>query len=113
MEEHDETLAVAQYYPTSVLDEHDKPVLNLWRVIPSRKFTSRYGDVVLPPRVWPRDPGHRPVTAMNKTFVKATISCRAAGEKVSFEWHAWWNRYTLLVLLRRRPSLGIVGKIFH
>ena len=113
VEEHDETLAVAQYYPTSVLDEHDKPVLTLWRVIPSRKFTRRYGDVALPPRIRTGDPWAQARDRDDQDVCEGHDLLSCGGEKVSFEWHAWWNRYTLLVLLRRRPSLGIVGKIFH
>ncbi len=113
VEEHDEAMAVAQYYPTSIFDEYDKQVLGLWKVIPSPKFSRRYGDIVLPLKIRTGDPWTHARDCEDQDMCEGHDVFSCGGENVGFEWHAWWNRYTLFVLLRRRPSLGIVGKIFH
>ncbi len=38
-----------------------------------------------------------------------TLHCQEG--PVSFQWQAWWSTYGLFVLLRRKPLLGLVGKL--
>lgn len=109
VEEHDETLAVAQYYPINAFDEENKQVLGLWRIVASAKFSEKYADVELPPRIRSGCPWKQAVEYESVYQGKDNFVC--GNGNISFEWHAWWNNYTLFVLLRRRPSLGIVGKI--
>jgi hypothetical protein len=113
VEEHDEALAVAQYYPTNIFDEHDKQVLGLWKVIPSPKFLKRYGNIILPSKIRTGDTWARARDCKDQDVCEGHDVFCCGEENVTFEWHAWWNTYTLFVLLRRRPSLGIVGKIFR
>jgi hypothetical protein len=35
------------------------------------------------------------------------------GHTMEFQWMAWWNTYTLFVLLRRKPKLSLVGGILR
>jgi hypothetical protein len=109
IEEHDEALAVALYYPVNSFDDHNRQVLSLWKMVSSSKFLEKYGDVELPLLIRTGDPWTRARDYQDICQGHDIILC--GQEKVSFEWHVWWNSYTLFVLLRRRPSLGIIGRI--
>ncbi len=113
VEEHDEALAVAQYYPASIFDEHNRQILSLWKVIHSPKFSKRYADIALPLRIRTGDPWTQARDCQDQDICQGHDMVFCGEEKVNFEWHAWWNTYTLFVLLRRRPSLGIIGKILR
>lgn len=109
VEEQDEPVALLQYYPGNAFDDAGNRVLHLWCTVPSRAFTERYADLDLPHVI---RTGHDWMAA--KDFGKlctGTLALRTDNKKINFEWHSWWNRHTLLVLLRRKPLLRLIGKL--
>lgn len=106
VEEQDEALALLLYYPTNAIDQDGNRVLGIWRSVGSPAFNKRYVEIDIPqtihtghPWVAARDIGH-PCDGNESLLVD--------GQGVVFQWHAWWNGYTLLVLLRRRPVVRLV-----
>jgi hypothetical protein len=109
VEEQDEALALLQYYPSSAIDEHGHRVLTIWRSVGSPAFDKRYPDVD-PPQVLRT--GHPWVAARDLNQIcDGSCSLPANGSNVAFEWHAWWNTHVLLVLIRRKPMLSLVGSL--
>jgi hypothetical protein len=107
VEEQDEALALLQYYPTNAIDHEGNSVLSVWRSVGSPAFNQRYADIDFPQVI---RTGHPWVAArdMNQPC-DGNESLGIAGRNVIFQWRAWWNGYTLLVLLRRKPVLSVVG----
>jgi hypothetical protein len=108
VEEQDEALALLQYYPTSAIDEHGNRVLNLWVSVGSPRFNKQYGAINAPITI---RTGHAWVAARDLDQIcdgNETLIVDDRG--VVFQWHAWWNKHALLVLLRRRPPLRLVGR---
>lgn len=109
VEEQDEPTAVAPYYPTSAIDQEGNQVLRLWKPVASSKFHDRYGDLEFPRYI---RTGHPWVLARDSMQICTGIDALKCGDTSQrFEWHAWWNTYTLFVLLRRRPHLSVVRGI--
>ncbi|KAF0146056.1 MAG: hypothetical protein FD156_424 [Nitrospirae bacterium] len=114
IEEQDEAIAVAQYYPIDSTDEHGNHFLRHWKTIPSKKFIKKYEDIELPSRI---GTGHPWVAARDIKFhdginiLEGKDLIRCGMSEYTFEWQAWWNGYTLFVLLRHKPILGVISKI--
>lgn len=111
VEEQDEIIAIAQYYPASVVDNDGEQVLKHWKTIPSPKFLQKYGNINLPSFLEPIHPWVAARDTMNLCDGKEELTC--GGNKYIFEWQAWWNGYTLFILLRRRPTLRMIGNILQ
>ncbi len=107
IEDQDEALALLQYYPSNAIDQEGNCVLGVWRSIGSPVFNRRYGNIDLPQAI---RTGHPWVAArdMNQPC-DGNDNFSVDGGSVAFQWHSWWNGYTLLVLLRRKPFLSLVG----
>ena len=111
VEEQDEAVALAQYYPGYSIDAQGNKVLDLWRAVGSPAFTRRFGEVDLPPALRTGDDW---VAARDTDRVcDGTCALKFDGQETPFQWHSWWNGYALLVLLRRRPRLSIVGELLR
>jgi len=107
VEEQDEELALLQYYPTSAIDHDGNRVLNAWRPVGSPAFNKRYADIDLPQTI---RTGHPWVAARDTNHIcDGNEDLLVDDRHVSFQWYAWWNGYALLVLLRRKPKLSVVG----
>jgi len=107
VEEQDEAVALLPYYPTNAIDEHGNRVLSLWRSVGSPSFNQRFANIDLPAVV---RTGHPWVAARDvEDPCSGNENLLVDGQSVAFEWHAWWNTYTLFVLLRRKPRLSAVG----
>ncbi len=107
VEEQDEAVALLPYYPTSAIDEHGNRVLSLWRSVGSLSFNQRFANIDLPAVV---RTGHPWVAARDvEDPCSGNETLLVDGQSVAFEWHSWWNTYTLFVLLRRKPRLSAVG----
>jgi hypothetical protein len=106
VEEQDEALALLQYYPGNAIDEAGNCVLSVWRYVGSPAFNRRYANIDLPQAV---RTGHPWVAArdMNQTC-DGNENFSVDGSSVAFQWHSWWNGYTLLVLIRHKPVLSLV-----
>jgi Zn-dependent peptidase ImmA (M78 family) len=111
VEEQDEPLALMQYYPGSAIDEHGNPVFYLWRSVGSAKFNEQITGVDIPLIL---RTGHSWLSARDTNRAcNGNENLIMDGYPVNFQWHAWWNGYTLLVLLRRRPLLHVVGSLLR
>ena len=112
VEEQDELLAAVSYLPSRYkADKNGHPVLRAPWFFGSPHFVQKYGDVQLPTEINAEHPW-----AEARRFQEACdgeIDLDCGSTPIRFWWQAWWNTYTLLVLLRRRPRLGIVGRIFQ
>ncbi len=109
IEAQDEVLAGISYLP-SLYDRRDGlPTLRSPRLIGSPGFNRKYGRIRLPSQIPPDHPWAQARTCNGISLGEIDLDCD--GPLVRFQWQAWWNSYTLLVLLRRRPSLGMVGRI--
>lgn len=112
VEEHDETIAVVPYWPSRyILDADGHPILKRGRMVGSSRFIEKYSSVEIPTDVDTGDPWVACRELGRTCQGEVSLNCDAAA--VKFEWHSWWNQYSLFVLLRRRPSLSIVGRIFR
>lgn len=107
VEDQDETLALLQYYPTGAIDAQGHSSFQLWRSVGSPSFNRRIDGIDIPIML---RAGHPWLMAYQKNQVcdgyeKITVDSHA----IPFEWQAWWNGYALMVMLRRRPILRLVG----
>ncbi|MDF0584175.1 ImmA/IrrE family metallo-endopeptidase [Bradyrhizobium yuanmingense] len=111
VEEQDEAVALALYYPSNALDSHGNSVLTIWRSVGSPEFLRRFGNVDLPLALRTGDPWVAPRDL--NCACDGNENLMVDGHSMEFQWMAWWNTYTLLVLLRRKPKLSIVGGILR
>ena len=111
VEEQDEALALLQYYPSNAIDEQGSSVLVIWRSVGSPDFNRRYADIDPPQAI---RTGHPWVAARDiGRLCEGVDNFIVDGRSVAFQWHAWWNRHALLVLLRHKPFLSLVGGLFR
>jgi hypothetical protein len=109
VEIHDESLALLQFYPRGMADETGFQPLSLWNVVTSKSFYSKLRNVQLPQIL---DRQHPWVAARQNEVVQSeVIRLVVSDRRILFDWHSWWNGRCLLVLLRRRPKLGFVGRL--
>lgn len=110
VEEQDEKIAVAQFYPDKVFDGEGNQVLSLWKIVCSPNFTNKYGEINVPFRI---RTGHPWVAARDLNMICDGNDIFECGKsQCSLGWYSFWNNYALIVLLRETPKLGVVGKIF-
>ncbi|MCK5613846.1 hypothetical protein KAR91_68915 [Candidatus Pacearchaeota archaeon] len=109
VEEQDEKIAVAQFYPGRAIDNEGNPVLRLWKVVCSPRFFKKFGGINIPS---PIRTGHDWVAARELDVVcdgNGIFNCE--GSDCPLEWYSFWNGYTLIVLLRETPTFGVIGRI--
>ena len=68
----------------------------------------------LPASIFPdSSTGHPWIAARDlKRVCDGTENLAVDGSELPFLWYAWWNGYALLVLLRRKPRLSVIGGLF-
>lgn len=110
VEVQDEVLAAVSYLPSRyVVDEQGFPALRAPRLFGSPKFVHKYGNVEVPEELTSAHPWAAARTLQDVCDGEINLVCDDI--TVNFQWYAWWNTYTLLVLLRRRPTLSVVRRI--
>lgn len=109
-EEQDDAVAMVTYWPNPyALDTSGHPSLRLGKVVGSPRFLARFGGIQLPPVIASDHPW---ATARDcGTLCGGEIRLPSSERATRFQWQAWWNSYSLFVLLRRRPALGLVGSL--
>jgi hypothetical protein len=109
VEVHDESLALLQFYPRGIADESGFQTLRLWNVVTSKSFYSRFRNVQIPQVLDCQHPwvAARQIEVVQSEVIRLDVSDR----RIAFDWHSWWNGRCLLVLLRRKPKLGFVGRL--
>jgi len=110
VEEQDELVAAATYWPSRyTFDREGLPVLWLGKLVGSPRFKARFGTLELPSEL---SPNHPWVAARNLGSVcEGDVTLVEVGGQTQFQWHSWWNQYSLFVMLRRKPRLSLVGRI--
>ena len=107
MEEQDEVVAAVAYWPSQhAQDAAGHPVLRRGKVVGSPQYFEQLAGLRLPVElrtgdVWlaAREHGH---------LCDGTLLLPCRSTRVRLHWEAWWNTYSLLVLLRRRPMLTAI-----
>jgi transcriptional regulator with XRE-family HTH domain len=108
VEEHDELIAAVPYWPSSyAVDEKGHPVLRIGKLVGAPSFIQKYADIQLPRELRSGDPWAEARDQDERCQGDIKLDCGSG--PVKFQWQSWWNKYSLLVLLRRKPALGIVG----
>jgi hypothetical protein len=110
VEEQDEAVATVAYWPSRyAVDQSGYPVLRRDKVIGAAKFIEKFGTIEIPTEL---KTGHPWAAARDLgTVCDGEISLACSDGSIKFQWQAWWNTYGLFVLLRRKPLLGLVGKL--
>ena len=113
VEAQDETVAALTYLPSkfNVEAESGLPILNAPRLFCSKSFLRKYGKIVLPDEL---SKGHPWSEARNMIEIpEGYMDFKCDGITVNLWWQAWWNKYSLLVLLRREPHLKMIGRLIR
>ena len=110
VQEQDEILAAISYLPSKFQVYRDgASKLRAPMLLGSPRFVQKYSDIRLPLEL---DANH-PWAEVRRLgeMCDGHIDLFSGGTSVRFWWQAWWNSYALLVLLRRKPALSMVGRI--
>jgi hypothetical protein len=110
VEEHDEIIAAIPYWPSRyVFDSEGFPSLRKGTMVCSSRFAEKYLDIQVPDIIRTGDPwiSARETGDVCEDFIEIWCGNRL----VRFHWQSWWNTYSLLVLIRRMPALGVVGRV--
>jgi hypothetical protein len=108
IEEQDESVSVALYWPNNyTVDASGYAVLRRGKLVASPKFLNKFSNIELPLTL---PSNHAWLEARNEDApCGGSIHLMCDGTAEHFEWQAWWNTYSLFVMLRRRPALSLVG----
>lgn len=107
IEVQDERICVAQYYPIN--SNHHKQGFRLDKTVGSDNFNKKINEIELPVKI---DTNHDWFTAIQLgEMPSGTIQLNVDGMPRTFEWSAWFNKYTLFVMLRDKPTLHGIGRI--
>jgi Zn-dependent peptidase ImmA (M78 family) len=109
VEAQDEIIAGISYMPSRYHVIDGLAILRAPWFMASQRFVKKCGALQLPPEIRPDHPWA--MARDSKEVCEGEIDLPCAAGSLRFQWEAWWNTYTLLILLRRRPSLGFVGKM--
>jgi hypothetical protein len=114
VEVHDEAVAGVVYYPVRRESSPDgiQTGLTLQNVVRSVRFRERYGCLTFNGHL---DFRHEWALARlsNSQTVVGEMPLMVNGLAVPFLWEGFWNRYCLMVLVRRRPVLRLVGGLIR
>ena len=105
----DEKICVAEYYPTK--KGCPSKGFKLYKTVGSSNFFDKISNIELPPNI---DTDHDWYEATGYSAMpEGTIDLIVDGHKRTFEWSAWFNQYTLFVMLRDKPKLHRIGRIIR
>jgi hypothetical protein len=112
VEDHDEPVAAVMYWPSRyALDDSGECALTRGKtVVASPAYLSKYADIEIPVSLVAAHPWA--VVRRTREAIEGEISLLLGLSPVTFEWHAWWNTYCLMVLIRRRPLFRVIGNVF-
>jgi Zn-dependent peptidase ImmA (M78 family) len=112
VEAQDGVVAALCYLPSRFeVDMQGCAVLRAPRVFGSAAFIQKYGAIQFPLAL---QSGHPWAEARHlQKPCAGDIALELDGLPIRFSWETWWNNYALLVLLRRRPMLSLVGRMLH
>jgi len=111
-EEQDGAVAVLYYYPSNwPTDEAGNQMLMLWKAAASPRFRQHFDEINIPNVL---ESAHPWVTARTSGEIVSGADQFKTGAKdlVTLQWQSWWNRYTLVVLMRRKPAISIISSFF-
>jgi len=113
VEEHGDALAGLSYWANdkAVTRLGAAPRLSLGKVLQSPSFTNKFGAVSFPG--WLEHSHPWALTRLTEEVEEGETPIMVSGCLRRFAWEAYWNGYCLLVLVRRKPSLRLIGKILR
>ncbi len=112
VQEQDEILAAISYLPSKFqICSDGSSTLRAPLLLGSPRFVQKYSDIQVPLELDPNHPWAQ--VRQLEQMCEGTINLLSGGTPVNFWWQAWWNSYSLLVLLRRKPALSMVGRIIR
>lgn len=106
IEEQDEKILLVPYYPT----KSNNSILKRWTSVASANFKKKYPDIELPMTIASGHPWFAAKEIGMQCSGADKLNCN--GSHTPFEWMAFWNKYTLFVMIRETPTLGVIGRIF-
>lgn len=113
VEVQDEVIAAITYLPSKFHVDAEKglPILNAPRLFCSERFLRKYGNIELPDEL---SSGHPWAEARDSIEIpQGYMDFKCDGLTLNLWWQAWWNNYSLLVLLRREPRFGFLSKMIR
>jgi Zn-dependent peptidase ImmA (M78 family) len=114
VEVHDEAVAGISYFPArkGSTPEAIQAGFTLHKVLCSGTFGLRYGAVTFDGRLnFQHEWAQARFTAREP--VAGEMPIKVNGRPASFLWESYWNGYSVMVLLRRRPALLSVERLFR
>ncbi len=101
VEEQDGVVALLTYWPSKFNPE----ILRLGKNAASPRFLRKFNSINIPQQLTQNQAW---MAAYDSSLVhNDVISLDCATGTFRFEWEAWWNRYTLFVILRHKPKLHL------
>lgn len=111
VEDHDEQIAAVTYWPSHyAIDSAGYPVLRRGKTVASPSFLQKHHSVELPPELL--HPHSWAVAREAGGVHHGEVALPTENGLIEFQWEAWWNSYTLFVLIRRRPALHLLSGLF-
>lgn len=113
VEAQDEMIAAITYLPSKFHVDTEKrlPVLNAPRLFCSDRFLKKYGNIELPNELLS---GHPWAEARDSIEIPEDyMDFKCDGVTLNLWWQAWWNNYSLLIILRREPRFKFLGKMIR
>ncbi len=110
-EEQDHAVAAVYFYPHRWrTDEMGNPVLSFWKAAASPKFQELYSEIAIPDSLESNHPW-----AAARSTGETVSGCDpfryGAKDVITLEWQSWWNRYALIVLLRRKHFISSLSSV--
>lgn len=104
IEEQDEAVALIPYWPCP--NRFNPEIFHLGKIVASPKFQHKFSSIDIPQELTQGQPW---IAAYDSDLVQndmISLDCDAGAFR--FEWEAWWNSYTLFVILRQKPKLHLI-----
>ncbi len=113
VEAQDEMIAAVTYLPSKFKTDSKSgtPLLNAPRIFSSDKFFRKYEKLELPLELTDTHPWAKAQNSIE--ILSDYIDLKCDGITVNFWWQAWWNNYSLLILLRREPRFGFLSRMIR
>ncbi len=104
IEEQDEAVALLTYWPWP--SRFSPEIFHLGKSVASPEFLRKFSFIDVPQELTQGQPW---MAAYDSSLIQNDmISLDCDASTFRFEWEAWWNSYTLFVILRQKPRLHLI-----
>jgi hypothetical protein len=110
---HDDAVAGLVYYPRSRHDGLSSLEGDFFaqKEVRSESFSARYGGITFDGRLDPQHPWA--LARFEQRPACGELPMLVEGRAETFLWEAFYNRHCLMVLIRRRPGLQLLGSVLQ